>query len=61
LGEEIVMKQDVNEDLKMQIQRLEAEVERLRIYKEYAYTDVLTEIPNRRFYYERVTQEVARA
>ena len=40
---------------------LEAEVERLRVYKEYAYTDVLTEIPNRRFYYERLTQEVARA
>lgn len=40
---------------------LEAEVERLRIYKEYAYTDVLTEVPNRRFYYERLTQEVARA
>jgi diguanylate cyclase (GGDEF)-like protein len=41
--------------------RLEAEVERLRIYKEYAYTDVLTEVPNRRFYYERLSQEVARA
>jgi diguanylate cyclase (GGDEF)-like protein len=40
---------------------LEAEVERLRIYKDYAYTDVLTEMPNRRFYYERLSQEVARA
>ena len=40
---------------------LEAEVERLRVYKEYAYTDVLTEVPNRRFYYERLSQEVARA
>jgi len=40
---------------------LEEEVKRLRIYQEYAYTDVLTEIPNRRFFYERVSQEVARA
>jgi diguanylate cyclase len=40
---------------------LEAEVARLQVYKDYAYTDVLTELPNRRFYYERLTQEVARA
>jgi len=54
----------MNQDLEELIQRnrvLEAEVERLRIYKEYAYTDVLTELPNRRFYYERLMQEVARA
>jgi diguanylate cyclase (GGDEF)-like protein len=40
---------------------LEAEIERLRVYKDYAYTDALTEIPNRRFYYERLLQEIARA
>ena len=40
---------------------LEAEVERLRVYKDYAYTDPLTEIPNRRFYYERLLQEISRA
>jgi diguanylate cyclase (GGDEF)-like protein len=49
------------EELIRRNQMLEAEVERLRIYKDYAYTDVLTEIPNRRFFYERLTQEVARA
>ena len=42
-------------------QLLEAEIERLRVYKDYAYTDALTEIPNRRFYYERLLQEIARA
>lgn len=52
---------DEMQELTRRNQLLEAEVERLRIYKEYAYTDVLTEIPNRRFYYERLTQEVARA
>ena len=55
------MNQNVQEELIRRNQLLEAEVERLRIYKEYAYTDVLTEIPNRRFYYERLAQEVARA
>jgi diguanylate cyclase (GGDEF)-like protein len=40
---------------------LEAELEQLRVYKDYAYTDMLTEIPNRRFYHERLIQEVARA
>jgi diguanylate cyclase (GGDEF)-like protein len=54
------MKQDV-EELIQRNRALEAEIVRLRIYKEYAYTDVLTEIPNRRFYYERLSQEVARA
>jgi diguanylate cyclase (GGDEF)-like protein len=49
------------EELIRRNQLLEAEVERLRVYKEFAYTDVLTEIPNRRFFYERLTQEVARA
>ena len=52
---------DEMEELKRRNQLLEAEVERLRVYKEYAYTDVLTEVPNRRFYYERLGQEVARA
>jgi diguanylate cyclase (GGDEF)-like protein len=52
---------DEMQELIRRNQLLEAEVERLRVYKEYAYTDVLTEIPNRRFYYERLTQEVARA
>lgn len=52
---------DEMQELKKRNQLLEAEVERLRIYKDYAYTDVLTEVPNRRFYYERLTQEVARA
>jgi diguanylate cyclase (GGDEF)-like protein len=49
------------EDLERRNQLLEAEVERLRVYKDYAYTDPLTEIPNRRFYYERLLEEVARA
>src|SRR5216117_3065519 len=49
------------EELEQRNQLLEAEIERLRIYKDYAYTDALTEIPNRRFYYERLLQEIARA
>jgi diguanylate cyclase (GGDEF)-like protein len=49
------------EDLERRNRQLEAEVERLRIYKDYAYTDPLTEIHNRRFYYERLLQEVSRA
>src|SRR5438445_9673396 len=53
--------QDRLEELERKNQLLEAEIERLRIYKDYAYTDALTEIPNRRFYYERLLQEVARA
>jgi len=53
--------QDRLEELERRNQLLEAEIERLQIYKDYAYTDALTEIPNRRFYYERLLQEVARA
>jgi two-component system cell cycle response regulator len=49
------------EELERRNQLLEAEIERLQVYKDYAYTDALTEIPNRRFYYERLLQEVARA
>src|SRR3989442_5163894 len=49
------------EELERRNQLLEAEIERLRVYKDYAYTDALTEIPNRRFYYERLLQEVARS
>ena len=49
------------EELEQRNQLLEAEIERLRVYKDYAYTDALTEIPNRRFYYERLLQEIARA
>jgi two-component system cell cycle response regulator len=49
------------EELERRNQLLEAEIERLRVYKDYAYTDALTEIPNRRFYYERLLQEIARA
>jgi two-component system cell cycle response regulator len=49
------------DELERKNELLEAEIERLRIYKDYAYTDALTEIPNRRFYYERLLQEVARA
>src|SRR5436190_14582225 len=49
------------EELERRNQLLEAENERLRIYRDYAYTDALTEIPNRRFYYERLLQEIARA
>ena len=49
------------EALERRNQLLEAEIERLRVYKDYAYTDALTEIPNRRFYYERLLQEIARA
>ena len=48
------------QELEQRNRLLEAEVERLRIYKDYAYTDALTEIPNRRFYFERLMQEVAR-
>jgi diguanylate cyclase (GGDEF)-like protein len=40
---------------------LERELESLRLYKDYAYTDVLTGIPNRRMYEERLRQELARA
>jgi diguanylate cyclase (GGDEF)-like protein len=54
------MDENSHSELLRRNQLLEAEVARLQIYKEYAYTDVLTEIPNRRFYYERLTQEVAR-
>ncbi len=50
--------QDRLEELERRNQLLEAEIERLQIYKDYAYTDALTEIPNRRFYYERLLQEV---
>ena len=49
------------EEMERRNQLLESEVERLRVYKDYAYTDALTEIPNSRFYYERLLQEVARA
>jgi len=49
------------EELERRNQLLEAEVQRLRVYKDYAYTDALTEIPNRRFYYERMLQEIARS
>jgi len=49
------------EELEQRNRELEAEVARLRVYKEYAYTDPLTEIPNRRFYYERLLQEISRA
>jgi diguanylate cyclase (GGDEF)-like protein len=49
------------DELERKNQLLEAEIQRLQIYKNYAYTDALTEIPNRRFYYERLLQEVARA
>ncbi len=48
-------------ELERRNQLLEAEVQQLRVYKDYAYTDVLTEIPNRRFYHERLVQEMARA
>jgi diguanylate cyclase (GGDEF)-like protein len=51
---------DSQDELIQRNRLLEAEVARLQVYKDYAYTDVLTEIPNRRFYYERLTQEVAR-
>src|SRR5579862_6281534 len=49
------------EELERRNQLLEAEVDRLRVYKDYAYTDPLTEVPNRRFYYERLLQEIARS
>src|SRR2546422_5221823 len=49
------------EELERRNQLLEGEIERLRIYKDYAYTDALTEIRTRRFYYERLLQEIARA
>jgi two-component system, cell cycle response regulator len=49
------------EELERRNQLLEAENERLRVYKDYAYTDALTEFPNRRLYYGRLLQEVARA
>lgn len=40
---------------------LEEEMETLHIYKDYAYTDTLTGIPNRRLHQERLLQEVSRA
>ena len=49
------------EELERRNLQLQAEVERLRIYKDYAYSDTLTGIPNRRFYYERLLQEISRA
>ncbi len=49
------------EELEQRNQQLEAEIASLRAYKDYAYTDPLTEIPNRRFYYERLLQEISRA
>jgi diguanylate cyclase (GGDEF)-like protein len=49
------------EELERRNQMLEAEVERLRIYRDYAYTDPTTQIPNRRCYYERLLQEISRA
>ncbi len=48
-------------ELEQRNQTLEAENQQLRVYKDYVYTDVLTEIPNRRFYHERLVQEMARA
>ena len=48
-------------ELERRNQTLEAENQQLQVYKDYAYTDVLTEIPNRRFYHERLVQEMARA
>lgn len=48
------------DELERRNRQLEAEVERLRVYKEYAYTDPLTGIPNRRYYYERLLQEISR-
>lgn len=48
-------------ELEEQNRRLESELESLRLYKDYAYTDVLTGIPNRRMYEERLRQELARA
>ena len=49
------------QDLEQRNRLLEAEVARLQVYRDYAYTDVLTEVPNRRFYHERFTQEIARS
>jgi diguanylate cyclase (GGDEF)-like protein len=49
------------EELERRNELLQAEIERLRVYKDYAYTDALTEMPNRRFYYERLLQEIARS
>src|SRR5262245_53775204 len=49
------------EELERRNKLLQAEIERLRVYKDYAYTDPLTEVPNRRFYYERLLQEISRA
>ncbi len=48
-------------ELERRNELLKAEVEQLRVYKDYAYTDVLTEVPNRRYYHERLIQEMARA
>jgi diguanylate cyclase (GGDEF)-like protein len=47
-------------ELEQRNRALEAELEQLRVYKDYAYTDMLTEVPNRRFYHERLIQETAR-
>jgi diguanylate cyclase (GGDEF)-like protein len=49
------------EELERRNQLLEAENQRLRVYKDYAYTDALTEIHNRRLYAERLLEEISRA
>lgn len=48
-------------ELERRNQLLEAEIDRLRVFQDYAYTDVLTEVPNRRFYHDRLLQEIARS
>src|SRR5262245_18967097 len=48
------------EEFALRNQQLEAEIERLHVYKEHAYTDPLTEIPNRRYYFDRLLQEISR-
>lgn len=48
-------------ELEERNRELERELARLNVYKDFAYTDVLTGVPNRRMYEERLGQEVARA
>jgi diguanylate cyclase (GGDEF)-like protein len=49
------------EKLEAEVARLRAEVDRLSVYRNLAYLDYLTGLRNRRYFEERLTQELSRA
>lgn len=49
------------QDLELEVERLRKEVERLSVYEGLAYDDHLTGLRNRRYFEERLRQELARA